>query len=98
MSPLGGGYCAGGHAHPVSHVLFDIAYTFSRPFIESSSAQDLLNVQFSGVTLGNPEYASVWLKERLLGKRVWFTLLDHTSQAAVDQKAIQCIVHIRRKV
>ena len=67
-------------------------------FIESCDANELLTVQFSGVAISNPSYASRWLREQLLGKRVWLTPLDHTSQAALDQKAVQCVVELRRKV
>lgn len=67
-------------------------------FLESCEASELLTVQFSGVAISNPSFASAWLREQLLGKRVWLTLLDHTSQAALDQKAVQCVVELRRKV
>ena len=55
-------------------------------------------MQFSGVTFVDPSLATSWLRERLLGKKVWLMLLDHTSQSAMDQKAVQCIVHTDRKV
>lgn len=65
--------------------------------LESCSSTELLTVQFSGVTVADCA-ATAWLNERLLGKKVWLTLLDHTSQSALDQKAVECIVHSNRKV
>ena len=55
-------------------------------------------MQFSGVAISNPDMATVWLRETLLGRKVWLRLLDHTSQAALDQNAVQCAVYIRKKV
>ncbi len=54
-------------------------------------------MQFAGVLVVD-QAASTWLKENLLGRRVWLKLLDHTSQAALDQKAVQCAVYVRKKV
>lgn len=70
----------------------------SLTFVEDCSEKELLTVQFSGVAISNPDSASAWLKRRLLGKKVWLTLLDHTSQAALDQKAVQCLVTTRNMV
>ena len=52
-------------------------------------------MKFAGVAISNPDRASVWLKERLLDKKVWITLLDHTAVPAVDH--LQCVVHANRR-
>lgn len=51
-------------------------------------------MRFAGVAIGNPEDSERWLEDTLLGKRVWFTLLDHTP----DKKALSCIVCAKGKV
>ena len=51
-------------------------------------------MKFAGVAVGNPEASEKWLESTLLGRRVWFTLLDHTS----DWKALNCVVYAKREV
>ena len=58
------------------------------------SEDDLLNVKFAGVAVGSPESSEKWLEDTLLGKKVWFTLLDHTP----DRKSLSSVVFAKHKV
>ena len=53
-------------------------------------------MEFSGVIIGNPYHATGWLRKRLLGRRVWLTLLNRS--LSKDQEAVQCIVRYGKKV
>ena len=63
-------------------------------FVDRYSDEDLLSVKFAGVAIGNPENCEKWLEDTILGKRVWFTLLDHTS----DGKSLSCVVYAKHTV
>ena len=51
-------------------------------------------MKFAGVAIGSPESSEKWLESTLLGKRVWFTLLDH----APDKKSLASVVYAKHKV
>ena len=54
----------------------------------------MLKVKFTGVAIGSPENSEKWLESTLLGKRVWFTLLDHTP----DKKSLTSVVYAKHNV
>ena len=53
-----------------------------------------MNVKFAGVAIGSPESSEKWLESTLLGRKVWFTLLDHTP----SRKSLTSVVYAKRKV
>ena len=58
------------------------------------SEDELLNVKFAGIAIGSPESSEKWLESTLLGKRVWFTLLDHTP----NKKSLSSVMYAKHKV
>lgn len=54
-------------------------------------SKDLLRVQFSGVSINDYTATAAWLKECVLGKKVWLKLLDRTSKDSVH-----CMVYSKK--
>lgn len=53
-------------------------------------SKDLLTVQFSGVAIADTA-ASTWLKDSMLGKKVWLKLLDRTCN-----NSVHCMVYSKK--
>jgi hypothetical protein len=58
------------------------------------SEDELLTLKFAGVAIGSPESSEKWLESTLLGRKVWFTLLDHIP----DRKSLASVVYAKHKV
>ena len=78
----------------VKLILNDSCFYYSIVNTGVYSEDELLNVKFTGVAIGSPENSEKWLESALLGKRVWFTLLDPTS----NKNSLSSVVYAKHKV